>query len=181
VNDKVCSEKHAKRLRKLHARDPNFGVIGHLWAEKIAMLMRDGQCETILDYGCGRSDLVPAVVVALHAMNMPCVKRQEYDPATAPGTPEPADFVSCIDVLEHVEVDKLDAVLSHIHKLMRKSGIITVSLRNGSLANRKTHPLVRPREWWIEKLHERFYVDEISPLDPAKAKSELAVLVEPIR
>lgn len=182
---KTYTEEHAKRLKALHDRDEKFGVIGFLWAEKIAELITDHpECESFLDYGCGRSNLAAAVVQKLHGQGRSCLrfKTQEWDPATKPNpTPEPADFVACIDVLEHVEKDKVDAVLSHIRSLMQKRGIITVSLRWSSPKKRLTHPNVWKREKWIEHFHKYFYVDEIMPLDTTKAKSELAVLVEPIK
>lgn len=179
----TCSPIHVERLRKLHARDPNFGVIGHLWAERIAtdIAREDDPCESYLDYGCGRSGLLERVL----NLSTAHIHGEEWDPALCEreeNAPRDSkyDYVSCIDVLEHVEKDKLDAVLSHIRSLMGKRGIITISLRRRSPRKRKVHPNVHPREWWIEQLHKHFFVDEISPLDPTKAKSELAVLVEPI-
>lgn len=179
MNEDVCSAEHAKRLKALHKRDPQFGIIGNLWAARCTLYMVQYDCDSILDYGCGRSNLVPKVAIELHALDRPCTKRQEYDPATAPCVPEPADFISCIDVMEHVESDKVDAVLSHIHSLMLKCGIITISLRNGTRKNKDTHPNVRPREWWLEKLSRHFLIKEIPPLDLTKASSELATFVEP--
>lgn len=166
---------HAERLKQLHDRDPNFGAIAYLWAPRIDAWMNDAGCASLLDYGCGKATLVPALRMIGRAEPM-----QEYDPATKPGTPEPADFVACIDVLEHVEKDKLDEVMEDIRRCTKKCALITVSLRNASPAGRKTHPLVRPREFWWSTFEQYFpFVQEVVIINPEKAKSELAVIVRP--
>ena len=45
-----------------------------------------------------------------------------YDPAVdewESKPDEPADILSCLDVLEHIEVSSIDEVLNDIHKLTR--------------------------------------------------------------
>lgn len=175
----TCSPVHAQRLKHLHANDPTFGVIGHLWAENVAAWMQETGSRTLLDYGCGRSNLAASVAKRLVNKRYD-ILFAEYDPATKPGQPKPAEYITCIDVMEHVEADRVDAVLDEIRKLMGKAGLITISLRWASPKKRKTHPNVWTREKWLEKLHQYFHVEEIMPLDPTKAKSEIAAKVEPI-
>lgn len=164
---------HASRLRALHNRDPNFGAIAYLWAPRIDAWMNDGDCLSLLDYGCGKATLVPALRMLGRSEPM-----QEYDPATKPAHPKPAHFVACIDVLEHVEEDKLSDVLADIRRCTQKVALITVSLRNRSPAGRLTHPLVKDREWWLERIGFYFNsVQEVVIINPEKAKSELAVIV----
>jgi len=175
--------EHAARLRELHERDTNFGVIGHLWADRVLKYMQRTSSNTILDYGCGRSELV------LHVLAHPEIHKridsqnfahQQYDPATYPSKPKPADFVTCIDVLEHVEEECLDDVLKDIKRCTKRAALITISLRNASIRNRLTHQLAAlPRDWWLGQLGRYFpNLREVEILDPSKAKSELAVLVE---
>lgn len=176
----VCTPQHAARLKALHAKDPNFGVIGNLWAPRVAKLMWNHGYTSLLDYGCGRSGLAAAVKREWPAY--PPEGRyafSEYDPATMPGTPSPADLVTNIDVLEHVEADCLNAVVADIYRCMNKAGLITISLRNAR-KNSKTHPNVHPRHWWKARLQLAFVVDEIEVLDPKKAESELACIVMPL-
>lgn len=181
LDGKLCSPEHAARLKALHERDPNFGVIGHLWAPKVTDWMIETNSESLLDYGCGRSNLAPAVACEFHNRGKSLQHRHEYDPAFGHRPPDPADFVTCIDVLEHVEAGKLIAVLLDIQRCVLKAGLITVSLRNRRAKGYETHPNVAPREWWLAKLSPLFKLREIKPLNPTKAKSELAVLVEPYR
>lgn len=176
----VCSEDHAKRLKALHDRDPNFGVIGYLWASRVAALMWNHGYHSMLDYGCGRSDLAAHVKKAYPGRPPEGhYAFSSYDPATKPGEPRPADLVTCIDVLEHVEADKLNAVVKDVWRCTQKAALITVSLRNAR-KNSKTHPSVHDRQWWYDRLSGVFDITEIEVLDPAKAKSEFACIAHPL-
>lgn len=179
MSDELISQNHIDRLTRLYQRDDNgaqnFGRIGHLWAPRIVEMLREVEARSYLDYGCGKSGLAARVQELA-----PDVVTQEYDPVTAPGTPNPADFVSCIDVLEHVEADKIDNVLRDIKRCNTRVALITISLRNASPKKRLTHPLVRPRKWWIAKIQlEVGNATEIPILDSDKATSEIAMLVRP--
>lgn len=172
------TKDHKRRLKALHKRDPNFGVIGHLWADRVAAFMRETESRTLLDYGCGRSNLARTVAQKLADEHYD-ILFTEYDPATKPGEPLPAEYVTCIDVMEHVERHMIEPVFLDLQRLMQKGGLITISLRRASPLRRAVHPTVRPRHWWLKRLQKYFVVTEIEPLDPTKAASELAVLVEP--
>lgn len=173
---KTITEEHRARLKELHARDPNFGVIGYLWADRVTNYMTELGCVDALDYGCGRSNL--SRELALRNRNAVFF---EYDPATAPGEPEPADFVTCIDVLEHCEQALLPNVLKDLARLTRKGGLITVSLRLGTRKNRRSHPMAnQTREFWLTLIGLHFRVEEVAVLDPTKAKSEVAMFVRPL-
>ena len=45
-----------------------------------------------------------------------------YDPATFPEEPSSADFVACLDVLEHIEPALLPNVLTHLRSKTHKAG-----------------------------------------------------------
>jgi len=176
----TISVLHRRRLKKLHDRDPNFGVIGHRWADRLWHYMLAVDAQTLLDYGAGRSGLAAAIkakpgVIGAH----------EYEPAFGHQEPSPHDFVSCIDVMEHVELGMQDAVLTDIRRCARKGALITISLRNRSPKKRKTHPLVMPREWWLQTIAVAFAgpyrIEEVPILDETKAASELAVLITRIK
>lgn len=173
----TITPEHRKRLRDLHARDPNFGVIGHLWAPRVEAFIRELGCRSYLDYGSGRSGLSVRVREDLDALGYP-IENREYDPAFHMRLPEPADFVSCIDVLEHVERLMLESVFLDLKRVTRKALFLTVSLRNAK--NRNLHPNVLRRATWIQKAEMYIGpVSEVPILDPTKASSEVAMFVRP--
>jgi len=180
----TITRAHRDRLSALHARDPNFGVIGHRWAERVAGYMDQIGCSSLLDYGAGRSGLARCVYT-LRKPYSPLMWTKEYEPAFGHQEPDPADFVTCIDVMEHVEVEMYDAVLTDIRRCALKGALITISLRNRSPKKKATHPLVKPREWWLQTIAVAFAgpyrIEEVPILDETKAKSELAVLITRIK
>ncbi len=111
------------------------------WAEKL-------QAESILDYGCGEQALAEALKPR---------RVMGYDAGIIEraGLPKPADLVVCTDVLEHVEPDKLDAVLDHIRRLASKGAYLVIATRPAKAIlpdGRNAHLIVEPAEWWIDKL-----------------------------
>jgi 2-polyprenyl-3-methyl-5-hydroxy-6-metoxy-1,4-benzoquinol methylase len=76
--------------------------------------------------------------------------------------PEPADFVICNDVLEHVEPECVDAVLDHLAALVRRVGLIGIAtkyaLSHQLPDGRNPHLSVHSGEWWQAKLQARFAV-----------------------
>ena len=133
--------------RVLH-RKKTFGASGHKWADHV----RDMK-GSILDYGCGKGTLKKALGWEI----------SEYDPCI-PGKdtpPEPHDCVVCTDVLEHIEPEHLDAVLSDLKRLMRRSGFLVIATRPAKKTlpdGRNAHLIVKPPEWWRHKLEEVFTV-----------------------
>lgn len=182
----TITKAHRDRLRALHARDPNFGVIGHLWAARVVDYLLATESGSMLDYGAGRSGLTDQVWAELtDRIGGTAFEFASYEPAFGHQEPHPADFVTCIDVMEHVEVGMYDAVLTDIRRCARKGALITISLRNRSPKKRDTHPLVKPREWWLQTIAVAFAgpykIEEVPILDETKAKSELAVLITRIK
>lgn len=95
----------------------------------------------------------------------------EYDPAI-PGKdepPRPADLVTCHDVLEHVEPDRIAFVLSDLKRVTRKFGffIIHTGQSSKTLADgRNAHILQRDRQWWKSKLKKFFQVASVTESGP---------------
>lgn len=116
---------------------------------------------TLLDYGCGNGKLKPAVLAIREDITV-----SEYDPAVSgkDSLPEPVDYVACIDVLEHVEPDLLDNVLSHIRGLMRVGGFMHPCLVEAGLIlkdGRNAHLIVEGADWWLDKLSEFFTIEKV--------------------
>jgi hypothetical protein len=114
------------------------------------------QVTHLLDYGCGANTSLAKAIKLDHKL-----KYQAYDPGVPRFSrdPVPAQMVASIDVLEHIEPDKLDAVLDHIAALAEGVVLLTVctapalkTLPDG----RNAHLIVEPMEWWLPKFTSRW-------------------------
>lgn len=122
----------------------------------------------ILDYGCGKGTLGAALGFAI----------QEYDPAVAgkDTAPAPADIVVCTDVLEHIEPDRLEAVLDDLQRLTRRVlyvHVATVPAHKTLSDGRNAHLIVEPWSWWRERMNKRWWPSRLV----CTSKSFAAVLV----
>ena len=71
----------------------------------------------------------------------------------------PADILLCLDVLEHIEMSSIDAVLRDIHSLTRQFCYLVIDLQPAvkQLADgRNAHILLAPPEWWISRVAQLF-------------------------
>lgn len=161
----LISDEYRALNRQLHEQNTGYGG-GYKWAEDI-YAMAEG---TVLDYGCGKGKLKSL---------FPDLDIQEYDPAIPgkDGMPQPADFVVCNDVLEHVEPEYLDNVLNHLISLTKKKLLLVIACRPGNKFlpdGSRAHRIIKTEEWWLKKLAN---FGEFTVLAP-KSKLELAVVME---
>ena len=150
----LITEHYVEQNRLLHAARPDYGACGSRQAHQVTSFMRDFECETLLDYGCGKGSLVEAIPGTVG-----------YDPAVPEFSerPGPADCVACLDVLEHIEPDCLDEVLEDLRTLSRKAVFLIISCRPAIKTlpdGRNAHLIVESPEWWIKRLSAHF--DELS-------------------
>lgn len=145
----LISDDYREMQKQLHAAPRGYGGRGDKWAGIVAQLAAQYQAESILDYGCGQGTLIRS----LRELRVSGVRLAEYDPAI-PGKdamPEPADLVVCTDVLEHIEKDRLKAVLRHLRDVSQKALWVVVSTKtsNKVLADgRNAHLIIKPPDWW---------------------------------
>jgi 2-polyprenyl-3-methyl-5-hydroxy-6-metoxy-1,4-benzoquinol methylase len=152
--DQLLSAEYRDLQRLLHARPDGYGRSGAKNADPVLNFAADTGSRSILDYGCGEGRLKAALrdrgwTGSVH----------EYDPClpSLDAEPEPADLVVCTDVLEHIEPECLDNVLSHLRSLSLKHGYFLIStvVAGKTLADgRNAHLIVQPPEWWEMKLRE---------------------------
>lgn len=144
----LVSDQYRDVLRQTHkAQDGRWGRYGASHLHDITKYKNDLGAQSVLDYGCGTGTLAKAAPFPV----------QEYDPGIdgKDGAPEPADLIVATDVLEHIEPDRVDAVLAHIHSLCRKGVffiIATVPSRVTMTDGRNAHLSLHDRKWWIGKL-----------------------------
>jgi hypothetical protein len=145
----LASAQYRSMLRQMH-ETTKWGGGGHNWTEKIlkfAMTVKAGQA---LDYGCGRGTLKPE----LEAAGLRCY---EYDPGIVGKDipPKLVDLVVSTDVFEHIEPEKVDAVLLHTFRLARKAGFFAIAKQPAKKIlpdGRNAHLVCKSAEWWAERL-----------------------------
>lgn len=146
--DTLISDAYRAEQQRLHADPRGYGGRGRKWADTVRDIARTYGCASILDYGCGQGSL--AVALADSGLDV-----REYDPAVAgkDAAPAPADLVVCTDVLEHVEPDRIWAVVGHLASLSGKALFLVVSLVETAKTlsdGRQAHILLHTPAWWRE-------------------------------
>lgn len=158
MNQLITSE-YQKQQEQLH-ENPNYGVASVQYAPLVSQIVNTLGVRHLLDYGCGKCRLFQNLK-ADHEM-----KLQAYDPAIEKlsSPPVPAEMVTCIDVLEHIEPDLLDNVLDDLVRLTEVIGFFTIHtgpavkvLSDG----RNAHLIQQPLEWWLPKLWDRFDIHTV--------------------
>ncbi len=174
----LISLGYVAEQQRLHARPRGYGGKGNAWAEAVYGLVRATGATSVLDYGCGQGSLVKALRGKVDGS----VRLAEYDPAIKgkDGLPSFADLVVCTDVIEHVEPERLDAVLAHLKLLARTAVFAVIALResNKTLSDgRNAHLIVAPAEWWTERLKAAGFTVSPGPKKPGKLARELSVIL----
>ena len=165
---------------RLHREELAYGVGGAKHADTIKKLVAACKCESVLDYGCGKGYLAKSLPFPIW----------EYDPAIPEkdASPRPADLVVCLDVLEHIEPDKLQFVLDDLRRCVKKVGYFTIHIgpaQKHYADGRNTHLIQQPPTWWEKKLNKFFEVGKMSEILVGDAKGkptgnkELHVVVGP--
>ena len=145
---------------KFHAVNQD-NWIGEALAEykhNIFEIIKNNNVKTILDYGCGKAKFHSILFNNRKVPGSPMgVNITSYDPAVAQFSNKPTgqyDLVLCIDVMEHVQEDKVDEVLKDIFSYGNKVFLtITCYPAMQTLTNGKNaHYTVKEPDWWKEKL-----------------------------
>lgn len=149
----LATPDYLKQQAELHATG-QYGKASLAYGDTVSGLVEASQAKTLLDYGCGSLRSLASV--------LNCdVQYQGYDPAVPAfsGDPDPAELVVCIDVLEHIEPDCLDAVLAHLKSKVERLAFITIHtgpafkvLSDG----RNAHLIQQDEGWWLPKLMSGF-------------------------
>jgi hypothetical protein len=153
------SEEYRALNRKLH-ESIDFGSSGHKYAKDVMALVEEIGSRDVLDYGAGKGTLAAKLPFPI----------AEYDPSV-PGleeSAEPADVVVCTDVLEHIEPECLDDVLSDLRRVTRNTAYFVIATRPALKElpdGRNAHLIQESLEWWSAKLAERFELVRVKPDD----------------
>lgn len=140
---------------KLHASF--YGASAYLYFDRIAQEVLALNPSSILDYGCGRSDLVA------HFWKDGARRVEKYDPAIPQYKDMPEgsfDCVLCTDVMEHIPMTDVDRVLSDI-KSKSRHALFTISMKPARAKlpdGRNAHvTLLNADEWsrWVGSVFGR--------------------------
>ena len=158
------SQEQLALNRSLHESDPAFGnrdsAAGVASRLPLALLRmhESNVCSSVLDYGTGKGLLVERLRRELPNT----IEVTGYDPAVERWSlrPEvPHDIVTCLDVLEHIEIGTIDGVLKDIESLTKSFCYVVVDLQPAvkRLADgRNAHVLLAPPDWWISRFSQVF-------------------------
>lgn len=148
MNKKTISEEYLKLQQDLHL-NPNYGIASLAFAPIIADLIKQTNINSISDYGAGKKNLL----VGLRNAGINHVKYYPYDPVFPEyGPPKTAELVCCIDVLEHIEPEKLDSVISELAEITTNLGFFSIHMGPAGkmLADgRNAHLIQKPSSWWL--------------------------------
>ena len=120
-------------------------------------------CKSILDYGSGKSDFLNTLNELYPDHQF---KVNQYEPARTEFqmNPEASDMTVCVDVMEHIEPKKLEAVLDHIADKTNKILYFKVCLvpsfnefKNGQ----NLHLIIENKDFWLDKLSKHYNLDNI--------------------
>ena len=157
----LISESYLAEQKRLHERR-DYGVMGHSYGHLVRQVITQVGANEILDYGAGKQSLKQYIY--------PGVFYRAYDPAVAEISepPAPAQFVSCIDVLEHIEPDLLDNVLDDLKRLT--VGALFATVHTGPAIKvlsdgRNAHLIQEPMKWWLPKFWDRFDIKTVTADD----------------
>lgn len=151
----TISESYKALLQRTHAESPGWGTTAYKVVDRIRRVIAPAD-RRILDYGCGKGSLKAI-------LETPDLTIVEYDPGI-PGKdtpPEgPFDLVVCVDVLEHVEPEFVDAVLDDLFRLSDQVFVIvdTYAAKKILPDGRNAHLSIAGSMWWQAKLDQRGFV-----------------------
>ena len=181
---KVISEKQKLLNQALHAQEPLFGtrddgggVAGRL-PNALQRMHEAGVCDSVLDYGTGKGRLVDRLKNKLTKD----IRVKGYDPAVSKFETKPKsafDIVTCLDVLEHIEMESIDAVLNDIKILTNNFCYIVIDLQPAvkHLADgRNAHILLAPSEWWVTRFSQLFPCVSTFPIYHSSGVTQKIVL-----
>jgi hypothetical protein len=147
----TISDEYLRMQQELH-KNPNYGVASLYFAPFVADVIRQTGVRSVSDYGAGKKNLLKGLAQA----GVSVAEYLPYDPAFPEyGPPRPADLVCCIDVLEHIEPERLDSVLRELHSITVGLGFFSVHMGPAAkvLADgRKAHLIQKPSSWWLHRL-----------------------------
>ncbi len=142
-----------------HRHSPGLAVAPH-----VAGLLGMQPGESVIDYGCGaglaldvfRASGLTAIGVDLVALGPDVIEATLWN---LPADLGPTDYAFSADVMEHIPTRKVDVVLGGIRDRTLRAAAFTIASTKCTVGQRhgeRLHLTVKPRHWWLARLHEHF-------------------------
>lgn len=163
----LISPEYRAQLQAHAAANPAWGSESSAFLNWPDVHKAIREANTMLDYGCGAGDLVRGAREIRSTDERENRGVHGYDPRNEADWPLPDprlvfDLVTCTDVLEHVEREKVPAVLAYLRGRLAPGGrlfllVSTVTAKQilpatDALPVRNAHITVEPFEWWLKQL-----------------------------
>jgi len=162
-----------KVLHKEEDKFKGISLVGNV--PIIYNIIKDNNCKTLLDYGCGKA--IPYNTERHKELKLvkPVQELWEidsfslYDPGFEEYNKIPTgkyDIVICTDVLEHIPEQDLEWVLKRIFNYATKAVYLNIScvpaiktFKEGKFKDRNVHVSVFDKDWWVKKIAPIWNVD----------------------
>jgi len=154
------SYESLEEARKYHIQNQTHWIGESLgeYKHQIWDMVHRNNYKNILDYGAGKATFHKLLFNNTKIPGAPLnINIVPYDPAYEPFSKKPTgrfELVLCIDVMEHVQEDKIDEVLTDIFSF-GDNIFITISCYPATqtlLNGKNAHYTIKEPEWWKEKL-----------------------------
>jgi len=139
-------EQH-RQMHRVSKRFRGHSLIKHI--PDIEQLMREKDCHTLLDYGCGKAAHWPQHWQVTG-----------YDPAYEPYSAKPPGryhMVICTDVMEHIPESHTAQVLAEIFGYAERWVYLSICTRQSDKRmpdGTSVHVNVKPQQWWQQLLEQ---------------------------
>ena len=151
----MFSQKYLDQLKIVHSNPKKKSSFGGKIKElgEFNFFLKKWNPTPVLDYGCGKG-----VITSTLQEQYPNIKFEGYDPAVQMFNIVPTKKFDCVfsnDVLEHIEPEYIDSVLTHILSLSNNYiwlRIDTKPARKILSDGRNAHLIQESPEWWTKKI-----------------------------
>jgi hypothetical protein len=173
-------EELIAQYRLLHAQESDYGQSSVRMRAFLQRKIAGLRPSSVIDYGCGRSRLLDELKVSSIRI------RERYDPAVPEHSVMPKakfDLLLNTDVLEHIPLEELDAVITDFTHLSNNCLIVVdTKLARTILPNgQNAHCTVRPATWWLGVLRRYFPTIAAFPIPGKPSRVGFATWRTPLR
>lgn len=146
---------HIGAYKEIHSSKYYGASATELYLQAVAGVVKELKPASIIDYGCGRSDLVA------HFWLDGARKIARYDPAISAFSLMPSDvfdLVLATDVMEHIPMASVDRILTEI-RVRGKVALFTISLKLARAKlpdGRNSHVTILKADEWVRWIKSVF-------------------------